>query len=434
MQNEKVKITMNKPTQNTIKDEFEISGIGLHTGEMVKAIFKPAPPDTGIVFIKDNVWIEALLSHLSSSYREISLKKDGVCIRTIEHLLAALSSISVTNVFIELTGPEVPIMDGSSFPFIEAIKKVGIKQQNRKVRYVAISSPLEIKENGRFISILPYNGFKVSYTISFDHPIVQTQSLEISLNEETFIEEIAKARTFGFMDEVSSLKKMGFIKGGSLLNAIVIEKDKVINPEPLRYADEFVRHKILDLLGDISLLKYKLKGHIIANCSGHSLNIKLARRINEMIKKKEGVVLEDKEMDIKAILDIIPHRYPFLLVDKILEMEEGKRVVGIKNVTMNENFFQGHFPQNPVMPGVLIIEAMAQVAGVLLLAKEENKGRLVYLAGLDNVRFRKPVIPGDQIRFEVVPIKIRNKVGMVEGKAYVDRELVAEANLLFSLG
>lgn len=425
---------MNKLTQNTINSEIEITGCGLHTGEIVKAIFKPAPPDTGIVFIKDNVKIGALLPYVSSSYREISLKKDGVCIRTIEHLLAALSSLSVTNVFIELTGSEVPIMDGSSFPFVEAIKRVGIKPQNRKIRYAVIASPFEIKEDGRSVSILPHNGFKVSYTISFDHPVIKTQSLEISINEETFTKELAKARTFGFMDEVSSLREMGLIKGGSLLNAVVIDGDKIINPEALRYQDEFVRHKILDLLGDISLLKWKLKGHIIANCSGHSLNIKLARRINEMIEKKEGVILEGGEIDIKGILDVIPHRYPFLLVDRILEIEKGKRVVGIKNVTMNENFFQGHFPGNPVMPGVLIIEAMAQVAGVLLLSEEENKGKLVYLAGLDNVRFRKPVIPGDQIRFEIVPLKIRKKVGMVEGKAYVDKELVAEATLLFSLG
>lgn len=419
--------------QNTIKEAIEVSGIGLHTGEEVKAIFKPAPCDTGIVFIKDNVSIEALISYVSSSYREISLKKDGICIRTIEHLLAALSSLSITNLFIELKGPEVPIMDGSSFPFVELIKKVGIRQQNRKIKYVSIVSPLEIKENGRSISVLPYNGLKVSYTISFNHPI-QSQSLEIVLNEETFTNEIAKARTFGFMDEVSHLRQKGLIKGGSLENAVVIEDNKIINKEPLRYPDEFVRHKILDLLGDISLLKWKLKGHIIANCSGHSLNIKLARRINEMIERKEGVILEGEGMDIREILDVIPHRYPFLLVDRVVEMEKGKRVVGIKNVTINENFFQGHFPGNPVMPGVLIIEAMAQTAGVLLLAEEENRGKLVYLAGCDNVRFKKPVIPGDQVRFEVVPIKIRKKVGMVEGKAYIDKELVASATLLFSFG
>lgn len=424
---------MNAPMQNTINEEVEISGIGLHTGEIVTTILRPAPPDTGIVFRKDNVCIEALVGYVSSSFREISLKKDGICIRTIEHLLAVLSSLCVTNLFIEIIGSEVPIMDGSSFPFVELIKKVGIKPQNRKVRYATIVSPLEIKENGRSISILPYNGFKVSYTISFPNPIVQSQSLEIVLNEETFINEIAKARTFGFMEEVSALRKMGLIKGGSLENAIVIEDDKIINKEPLRYPDECIRHKILDLLGDISLLRWRLKGHIIANCSGHSLNIELVRKINEMIEKKEGVILEEG-MDINEIFDIIPHRYPFLLIDRILEIKKGERVVGIKNVTINEHFFQGHFPGKPIMPGVLIIEAMAQTAGVLLLLEEEVKGRLVYLAGFDNVRFRKPVTPGDQIRFEVVPIKIRKKIGLVEGKAYVDNDLVASATLLFSLG
>ncbi len=420
--------------QNTINKGVSISGIGLHTGEMITATFKPAPLNTGIVFIRDNVRVEALLCYISSSYREISLKKDNVEIRTIEHLLAALSSLSITNLFIELTGPELPIMDGSSLPYVELIKIAGIKPQNGKIRYISFASSIEIKEDGRSISIFPYNGLKVSYTISFEHPMIKNQSLELLLDENSFVKEIAKARTFGFLDEVLSLREMGLIKGGSIENAIVIGEDKIINEEPLRYPDEFVRHKILDLLGDISLLGWQLKGYIIANCSGHSMNIKLARRINEMIEKKEGVVLKGQGVDIKGIIDVIPHRYPFLLIDRILEMESGKRVVGIKNVTINEGFFQGHFPENPVMPGVLIIEAMAQTAGVLLLLEEENRGKLVYLAGLDNVRFRKPVIPGDQIRFEVIPIKIRKKVGMVEAKAYVDGELVAEATLLFSLG
>ncbi|MEW6681291.1 MAG: 3-hydroxyacyl-ACP dehydratase FabZ, partial [bacterium] len=287
---------------------------------------------------------------------------------------------------------------------------------------------------GRSISIIPYDGFKISYSISFNHPAIKSQSLEISLDEETFINQIAPARTFGFLDEVENLRKIGLIKGGSLENAVVVGDNEIVNSEPLRFPDEFVRHKILDLLGDISLLGYQLKGHIIANRSGHSLNIKLARRINEMIEKKQGVIIGGEGMDIKGIMGVIPHRYPFLLIDRIVEIAPGKRVVGIKNVTMNEEFFQGHFPENPVMPGVFIIEAMAQTAGILLLVEEENRGKAVYLAGLDNVRFRKPVTPGDQIRFEVMPIKIRKKVGMVEGKAWVNNELVAEATILFSFG
>ncbi|MEW6007244.1 MAG: UDP-3-O-acyl-N-acetylglucosamine deacetylase [bacterium] len=419
--------------QHTINKEVSLSGIGLHTGQNITIALKPAPPNTGIVFIKDDVKIPAKLCYVSSSYRGISLKKDGTEIRTIEHLLGSLSFFFITNLFIELNGPEIPIMDGSSLPFALLIKSAGIKKQDGRMKYLSFTSPVEIKEDGRSISILPYNGFKVSYTISFSHPVVKEQSLELEIDETSFIKEIAPARTFGFLDEVNSLRQAGLIKGGSLENAIVVSDDEIIN-EPLRYEDEFVRHKILDLIGDLSLLGIPLKGHIIANCSGHSLNIKLARRIEEMVKKNEGIVIGEGRMDIKEILGIIPHRYPFLLIDRILEIEPAKRVVGIKNVTMNEEFFQGHFPGNPVMPGVLVIEAMAQTAGVLLLSEEENRGKLVYLAGLDNVRFRKPVIPGDQIRFEAIPVKIRKKVGMVEVKGWVDGELVAEATLLFSLG
>ncbi|MEW6680136.1 MAG: UDP-3-O-acyl-N-acetylglucosamine deacetylase [bacterium] len=424
---------MNNLTQNTINKEVSLSGIGLHTGQNITIALKPAPPNTGIVFIKDDVEIPAKLCYVSSSYREISLKKDGREIRTIEHLLGSLFSFSITNLFIEVNGSEIPIMDGSSLPFALLIKSAGIKKQEGRMKYLSFTGPVEIKEDGRSISILPYNGFKVSYTISFSHPVVKKQSLELKIDETSFIKEIAPARTFGFLDEVNSLRQAGLIKGGSLENAIVVSDDEIIN-KPLRYEDEFVRHKILDLIGDLFLLGIPLKGHIIANCSGHSLNIKLARRIEEMLKKNEGIVIGEGRMDIKEILGIIPHRYPFLLIDRILEIEPGKRVVGIKNVTMNEEFFQGHFPGNPVMPGVLIIEAMAQTAGVLLLLEEENRGKLVYLAGLDNVRFRKPVIPGDQIRFEAIPVKIRKKVGMVEVKGWVDSELVAEATLLFSLG
>ncbi|MEW6482368.1 MAG: UDP-3-O-acyl-N-acetylglucosamine deacetylase [bacterium] len=424
---------MNNLTQNTINKEVSLSGIGLHTGQNITIALKPAPPNTGIVFIKDDVEIPAKLCYVSSSYREISLKKDGTEIKTIEHLLGSLSSFSITNLFIEVNGSEIPIMDGSSLPFALLIKSAGIKKQEGRMKYLSFTGPVEIKEDGRSISILPYNGFKVSYTISFSHPGVKKQSLELKLDETSFIKEIAPARTFGFLDEVNSLRQAGLIKGGSLENAIVLSDDEIIN-KPLRYEDEFVRHKILDLIGDLFLLGIPLKGHIIANCSGHSLNIKLARRIEEMLKKNEGIVIGEGRMDIKEILGIIPHRYPFLLIDRILEIEPAKRVVGIKNVTMNEEFFQGHFPGNPVMPGVLIIEAMAQTAGVLLLLEEKNRGKLVYLAGLDNVRFRKPVIPGDQIRFEAIPVKIRKKVGMVEVKGWVDSELAAEATLLFSLG
>ncbi|HAW50414.1 TPA: hypothetical protein DCX16_05655 [bacterium] len=424
--------------QRTIDREVSISGIGLHTGEQIEMTLKSAPENTGIVFIRKdmNKKVPAKLSYIFSSYREIALKKEDAEVHTVEHLLATLTSFSITNLFVELGGPEPPAMDGSGLSFVKLIEEAGVKNQGGKIKVISINRPIEIVENGRSISIYPYDGFKISYTVAFDHPVVQSQSIEIELSEEGFIKEIAPARTFGFLDEVSLLREKGLIKGGSLDNAVVVGHNEILNKEALRFPNEFVRHKVLDLIGDMSLLGTRLKGHIVANCSGHSMNIKLARRLDGMVKsREEGVLLEEKGgvIDIKDIIETLPHRYPFLFVDRILEIVPGKRIVGIKNVAINEQFFSGHFPGRPVMPGVLIIEAMAQTAGVLLLSEKKNKGKFVWLAGLDKVRFRKPVTPGDQIRFEITPIKVRSKVGIIGGKAYVDGELVAEAELLFSI-
>ncbi|MDI6751371.1 MAG: bifunctional UDP-3-O-[3-hydroxymyristoyl] N-acetylglucosamine deacetylase/3-hydroxyacyl-ACP dehydratase [bacterium] len=422
--------------QRTIKKEISIEGIGLQTGEMVRMVLKPASIDYGIQFVRGSTKIPAKLEYVVSADREIILEKGRVRVRTIEHLLAALACFSISNLIIELDGEEPPILDGSALGFVELIRSIGIEEQEEWQKVLTIEDTIRIEEKKRSLVLLPSEKFKITYTISFDHPMIGTESTSFEMNEKRFIEEIAPARTFGFLDEVEELRKRGLAKGGSLENAIVIDTNGIINKEALRFPDELARHKILDLLGDLSLLGYPLKGEIAAYCSGHSMNIRLANMLAERIKNKDRrIKIEggEKMIDAKNILGILPHRYPFLLVDRILEMEKGKKAIGLKNVSINEEFFCGHFPGHPVMPGVLIIEAMAQVAGVLVLSEPENRGKLVYFAGLDKVRFRKPVTPGDQLKLEIIPVKIKKKVGVCEGKAYVGEDLVAEATLLFSV-
>ncbi len=422
--------------QRTIKKEVSIKGIGLQTGEMVKMVLKPASSDYGIQFTRNSANIPANLDYVVSADREIILEKDDVRVRTIEHLLAALACFSISNLIIELDGEEPPILDGSALGFVELIQSSGIEEQKGEQKVLTIEDTIRIEENGRSLVLLPREKFKITYTISFDHPIIGIESTSFEMNESRFIKEIAPARTFGFLNEVEDLRRRGFAKGGSLQNAIVIGENGIINKEALRFSDELARHKILDLLGDLFLLGYSLKGEIAAYSSGHAMNIKLANILAKRIKDRDRrIKIEggDEMIDAKNILGILPHRYPFLLVDRVVEMERGKRAVGLKNVTINEEFFCGHFPGHPVMPGVLIVEAMAQVAGVLVLSEPENRGKLVYFAGLDNVRFRKPVTPGDQLRLEIIPVKIKKKVGVCEGKAYVEEDLVAEATLLFSV-
>jgi len=422
--------------QRTIRKEVSIEGIGLQTGEVVKMVLKPAPTDHGICFVRGSAKVPAKLEYVVSADREIILENNGVRVRTVEHLLAALACFSISNLIIELDGEEPPILDGSALGFVELIRSTGIEEQEGWQKVLTIEDTMRIEEEGRSLVLLPSLKFKITYTISFDHPMIGTESTNFEMNEGRFIEEIAPARTFGFLDEVEDLRRRGFAKGGSLENAIVIGKDGIMNKEPLRFSDELARHKILDLLGDLSLLGYSLKGEIAAFCSGHAMNIRLANMLALRIKNKDRrIKIEggNDMIDAKNILGILPHRYPFLLVDRILEMERGKRAVGLKNVSINEEFFCGHFPGHPVMPGVLIVEAMAQVAGVLVLSEPENRGKLVYFAGLDNVRFRKPVTPGDQLKIEIIPVKIKKKVGVCEGKAYVGEDLVAEATLLFSV-
>lgn len=415
--------------QTTIKEEINYEGPGLHSGQPVKLQFRPAAANTGIVFtrVDKGVSIAARIENVVGSEREIILEKDGVRVHTGEHILAALAGLGIDNINVLLDRDEPPVGDGSALPFAQLLLRVGILPLAVPKRRVLPDRSLWVQDEDKSISILPQEGFRITYTIDFNHPVVGSQSASFLLSPEVFLKEIAPARTFGFLSEINPLREKGLFRGGNLENAVVLDNERILN-DNLRFENELVRHKILDLIGDLSLVGGAIQGHIMAIKSGHALNIKFAERLCEYMGGRARTSL-----DINQIQKILPHRYPFLLVDQILELEKGKKIVGLKNVSGNESYFAGHYPDRPIMPGVLIIEAMAQVAGILFLFHAEDKGKIIYLAGIEAARFRRPVFPGDQLRLEVVPIRIRQRAGKMLGKAYVGNSLVAEAEMTFSL-
>ncbi|MCM8800932.1 MAG: bifunctional UDP-3-O-[3-hydroxymyristoyl] N-acetylglucosamine deacetylase/3-hydroxyacyl-ACP dehydratase [Candidatus Omnitrophica bacterium] len=432
--------------QKTIAKDLSLEGIGLHTAKKVRITFKPAEVDSGINFVRVDLpnkpIIKANVDYVlpeSANLRRTSIGINGVEIHTIEHLMAALAGLNIDNINIEIDNEEIPGLDGSSMNFIEALLRAGIKEQEKPRQYYLIKEPIFVEENGSVIVALPSEEFKVSYTLSYNHPLLKAQYMEIVPNSELFKKELASARTFCLEEEAEELIKQGLGKGASYENTLVIGKNGIIKNK-LRFEDEFIRHKILDLLGDLYLLGQFICGRIIAVRSGHSLNLRLARKIFQQRQRYSlgGVGIgyspaEKEEIDAETIMKILPHRPPFLFVDKIISLEKGKRAVGVKNVTINDYFFKGHFPGRPVMPGVLIIEAMAQVGGVMMLSLQENHGKLAYFLAMDNVKFRKTVVPGDQLLLEVEAIRVRSKSGQVHAKAWVEGKIVAEADLIFAL-
>ena len=352
--------------------------------------------------------------------------------------MAALHLLAIDNLQINIWGEEVPGLDGSAKDFVEQIQKVGWRNEQSLRKPLVVKEPIWAEEGSASIVVLPCNGTRISYVLDYDSPLISSGYIDIILNGN-LNSDLYAARTFCLENEVNSLLGMGLGKGANYKNTLVVS-DKGIIDNKLRVDDEFAKHKILDLIGDLYLAG-SIQAHVIAIRGGHSLNIKLLdklRRYQER-QKSAGVssqttyVPEGTELNTEEIMRILPHRYPFLLVDRIAYLDKGKRAIGIKNVTMNEYFFQGHFPRRPVMPGVLIVEAMAQVGGVLMLACEEHCGKLAYFMAANNIKFRKTVVPGDQLVIEVAVGKVRSKTGTVYTKAFVDGKIVAEADLMFAL-
>jgi UDP-3-O-[3-hydroxymyristoyl] N-acetylglucosamine deacetylase/3-hydroxyacyl-[acyl-carrier-protein] dehydratase len=434
--------------QQTIKRAVSFSGIGIHTGSKVNMTWKPAPVDHGIKFVRVDLdskpVIEPHIRNIRDVTRWTTIGSDHSVIHTVEHVLATLNGYGIDNLLIELDGNEPPVGDGSSKPFVQMVKQADIQPQEGKREIFQPREVVHVEVGDSMAIVLPSEQLRVSCTIHFGKPGLDAQFLSLAVEPETFETQISPARTFAFYEEIQYLIDKGLIKGGSLENAVLIRNESILATEPLRFRDEFVRHKILDIVGDITLLGRPLAAHIVVIRPGHALNAELTKALARLVEKQEptvafapplpaGAGTGEAAMDVMKLLNIMPHRYPFLLVDRILKIEGEEKIVGLKNVTINEPFFQGHFPGHPIMPGVLQLEAIAQVAGVLMLGAAENAGKVAYFMSANNVKWRKPVRPGDQLIIEVEMGKARGKIGKAKGICKVAGEIVSEAEVMFSI-
>lgn len=430
--------------QRTIKNEVTFSGVGLHTGSLTTVTFKPAPPNTGIVFYRvdlpDKPAIPANIDHVVDVSRGTTIGIGEAKVHTVEHALAAMVGLGIDNLAIELDAEEIPNGDGSSLPVMNTLLRAEIQEQDENKNYITVGRPVYYRQDDVTLSILPADELRVSMTIAYDHVAIGTQYASFKITEDTFKNEIAPARTFCFLREVKMLQEQGLIRGGSLESAVVIGDEAILNDD-LRFPDEFVRHKILDLLGDMYLLGRPVKGHIVGVKGGHAKNVQFSKQIKKDYINghadrgaKISDVIQTPALDVNKIMKILPHRYPFLLVDRILSFIPEQRVTAIKNVTVNEPFFQGHWPGVPVMPGVLIVEAMAQASSVLIFGESgDPDGRYAFFMGVDKCKFRRTVVPGDQLYIECEMLRLRRNACRVKGIAKVDGAIASEAEMTFGL-
>ena len=428
--------------QRTLAKSASMSGGTLHNGVKVTLTLHPAPIGHGYKFrridLPDEPIIEALADHVKTVERATTLVQGSAKIQTVEHVLSALAGLGVDNALIEMDANEPPIVDGSAAPFVALIREAGIVEQQAPRHSFEIGDPIHLETtSGSIMSVFPHDGFRISCTqVGPDSRFTQYLSLEIT--PEVFANEIAPARTFVHYEDVKDLMEKGLIKGGSLENALVIRGESVLSKEPLRFPDEFVRHKILDIIGDLALAGRPLHGHVIAVRPGHGPNTELARLIAKrhsdlLAMAPSPVTSSSPVMDINGVMNVLPHRYPFLMVDRIVEFDGDLKAVGVKSVSINEPYFQGHFPGHPVMPGVLQVEAMAQVASIVMMRKTENAGKIGYFMSADEVKFRKPVFPGDTLFIHVEMLKARRNLGKATCKCMVNGDVVSEGVLLFGI-
>ena len=453
--------------QRTIKKQISISGVGLHTGVETKMTFVPAPPNTGIRFrridLPDRMEIPAIVDLVDGVARGTTLRIGDTKVHTVEHVLAAIVGMEIDNIVVELDNIEPPICDGSAKDFVDALRAAEFETQDAARDYLIIDQSVRYTNEAMGVDIvaLPTDDYRLTVMIDYQNPALGSQHTGLFSFEKEFVEEFASSRTFCFLHEVEALHKQGLIRGGNLDNAIVIVdqgyteeqvrkitkavgineslvigQNGILNGKQLRYKNEPARHKLLDLIGDLALIGAPIKAQILAARPGHASNVEFAKKIRKLYQqkqlvkkyqydKKQGVVF-----DVNALQKILPHRYPFLLVDRIIDFKLDEKIVGVKNVSVDEWFFQGHFPGQPVMPGVLVVEAMAQTGGILLLNGLDNpEGKLAMFTSINNAKFRRQVVPGDQLVLEVTIGMRRQKMAQMICKAFVAGELVAEAEL-----
>ena len=434
---------MTAELQHTLAKSAGFSGTSLHTGEKVTLKLQPAQVDHGIKFkrkdLADEPTIDANIANLKTVERATTIGEGAVRVHTVEHVLSALSAMGVDNAIVEMTANEPPIGDGSAAPYVEMIKKAGTAAQEAPRRFFDVREPIHVEsKSGSLLVLLPDDKFRVSCTQAGPNNRF-TQFFSAEISPALYEREIAPARTFVFYEEVAPLMEKNLIKGGSLENAIVVRGDAILSKEPLRFADEFARHKILDIIGDLALIGTRIRGHIIAVKPGHAVNAELARAIVKQHAKITALSVPrtfppgEGGLDINQVMEILPHRFPFLMVDRILGFEGETKCTGLKTVTVNEPYFAGHFPGHPVMPGVLQVEAMAQVASILLMKLAKSSSRIGYFMSADEVKFRKPVFPGDTLFIHAELIKARsNRLAKAHCSCVVNKAVVSEGDLMFT--
>lgn len=428
--------------QKTLKKCASIQGTSLHTGKPVKLTIKPAEVNTGLKFrridLPDKPFIDASAANVQTVERATTLADGSVKVHTVEHILSALTGMGVDNAIIEMDANEPPIGDGSAAPYVELIKQAGIEEQDAPCHVWEIREPYQVEnKNGSRIVIMPDKEFRISLTAVGPNGRV-TQFFSSVINPETYEKELSTSRTFCFYEDIQPLLEKGLIQGGTLDNAIVIKGDQYLCAGGLRHHNECARHKAMDLIGDLILNGHRILGHVIAIMPGHGINTQMAAKLQKSYESMEALKPKpfvfpsgDTVLNTEEVLKLLPHRYPFLMVDRVLGFEGDNKCVGQKNLTMNEPFFQGHFPGKPVMPGVLQLEAMAQVGSILMLRIPENQGKIGYFMSCDKVKWRKPVEPGDVLIIEAELTKMRGAIGVCNGRCTVNGEITCEAELKF---